>query len=410
MYENLVLVVSFGGKMKKGFGRYKVHALFHIHTKLLYKEKLMKELMIKPSIYTYDSVQNFVEDFQIGKDDLIVTNSFIFEPFFQNLHIEAQVIYQEKYGQGEPTDVMLDAIAADIQGNPKRIIAIGGGTVIDISKVLSLKNVVPSDALFNGELEIVREKELVIIPTTCGTGSEVTNVAILALTKRNTKKGLAVDALYANSAVLIPELLKGLPFKFFATSSIDALIHAFESILSPKATDSTKLFGYRAIDLIINGYKQIAQNGPEKRLDLLDKFLTASMYAGVSFGNAGCAAVHALSYPLGATYHVPHGESNYAIFLGVMKTYVNIQKTGEIETLNNYVAHLLGCDVSTVYENLEHLLNNIIQLKPLRAYGVKKEELSSFTASVIENQQRLLANNFVPLSKEQILAIYTCLY
>jgi len=370
----------------------------------------MKELMIKPSIYKYDSVQNFVKDFKIGKEDLIVTNSFVFEPFFKDLHLEAQVILKEKYGKGEPTDVMLDAIAANIQGNPKRIIAIGGGSVIDMAKVLSLKNIVPSDALFNGELEIVKEKELVIIPTTCGTGSEVTNVSILALTKRNTKKGLAVDALYADSAVLIPELLTVLPFKFFATSSIDALIHSFESILSPKATATTKLFGYRALDLIINGYQQIAQAGQDKRFDLFDDFLTASMYAGVSFGNAGCAAVHALSYPLGATYHVPHGESNYALFVGVMKTYLGIKDTGEIATLNSYVAKLLGCDVEAVYESLEILLKNIMQLKPLRAYGVKEDELVTFTTSVIENQQRLLANNFVPLNKEQILHIYQSLY
>ena len=93
------------------------------------------------------------------------------------------------------------------------------------------------------------------VPTTCGTGSEMTNIAILALTRRNTKKGLAHDSMYADAAVLIPELLKHLPFRFFATSSIDALIHAMESSLSPRSNETLRLFSYRAISMILNGYQ-----------------------------------------------------------------------------------------------------------------------------------------------------------
>lgn len=111
---------------------------------------------------------------------------------------------------------------------------IGGGTIIDIAKILALDSILPIEDLYDGKLPIKRTKKLVLVPTTCGTGSEVTNIAILALTRRHTKKGLANDCMYADSAVLVPELLKGLPFKFFATSSIDALIHAMESSLSPK--------------------------------------------------------------------------------------------------------------------------------------------------------------------------------
>ena len=113
--------------------------------------------------------------------------------------------------------------------------------------------------------------------------------AILALNKKGTKKGLAVDEMYADSAVLIPELLGGLPFKFFAASSIDALIHAVESSLSPKGNEMTRLFGYKAIEMILNGYKIIAEKGEEARIPLLSDFLTASNYAGIAFGNAGCA-------------------------------------------------------------------------------------------------------------------------
>lgn len=249
-----------------------------------------------------------------------------------------------------------------------------------------------------------------MVPTTCGTGSEVTNIAILALNSRGTKKGLAVDEMYADSAVLVPELLSGLPFKFFATSSIDALIHAVESSLSPKATDMTKMFGYKAIRMILNGYKKIAEEGPDARQPLLEDFLVASNYAGIAFGNAGCAAVHALSYPLGATFHVPHGESNYAIFTGVMKNYMELKTDGEIAVLNQFIAEILGCDSSEVYEELEKLLNHLIQKKALHEYGMTEEQIEEFTDSVLENQGRLMANNFVELDRARIVKIYKELF
>lgn len=370
----------------------------------------MKELMVKPDIYKYATAKEFAEDFKIGAGDLILTNEYIYNPYFGDLNLDCDVLFQEKYGMGEPSDDMVEAIYKDIQGEHKRVIAIGGGTVIDIAKLFALKEVSPVLDLYDGKIAPVKDKELVLVPTTCGTGSEVTNISILALNSRGTKKGLAVDEMYADSAVLVPELLKGLPFGVFATSSIDALIHAIESSLSPKGNETTRMFGYKAIEMILSGYMEIAKNGKEARIPLLDQFLMASNYAGIAFGNAGCAAVHAMSYPLGATYHVAHGESNYAMFTGVMKNYMEIKTTGEIEKLNRFIAGILGCEVADVYEELEKLLNYMIQKKPLHEYGMKEEEIELFTDSVIENQQRLLANNFVELDRDRMIKIYRELY
>lgn len=370
----------------------------------------MQQLTVKPTISKFDSCKAFAEEFHIGKGDLIITNEYIYQPHFGSLNLDCEVIFQEKYGAGEPSDDMAEAIYKDIQTTPKRIIAIGGGTVIDISKLFALKQVSPILDLYDGKVPVVKDKELVLVPTTCGTGSEVTNISILALNSRGTKKGLASDEMYADSAVLIPELLEGLPFRFFATSSIDALIHAVESSLSPKGNAYTRLFGYRAIEMILHGYLEIRDHGEEARKPLLEDFLIASNYAGIAFGNAGCAAVHALSYPLGATYHVAHGESNYAMFTGVMKNYMELKSDGEIAKLNAFIADILGCSTENVYEELEKLLNVLIPKKALHEYGMKEEEIETFTDSVIENQQRLLANNFVPLDRDRILKIYRELY
>ena len=117
-----------------------------------------------------------------------------------------------------------------------------------------------------------------------------------------------------------------------------------------------------------------------------------------------------LSYPLGAKYHVAHGESNYAMFTGVMKQYMEIKSDGEIDRLNRYIAAILGCGTAEVYDKLEELLNHLLPKKALREYGVTVEDLEAFTGSVLENQGRLLANNFVPLDRKQIFNIYNELY
>lgn len=372
--------------------------------------KSMQQLMIKSKIFKYATCKEFAEAYQIGEGDLVITNEYIFNPAFGDFGLKCDVIFQEKYGQGEPTDEMAEAIYKDIKGTPKRIIAIGGGTVIDISKLFALKNVSPILDLYDGKLEVKKDKELVLVPTTCGTGSEVTNIAILALLSRGTKKGLAVDEMYADSAVLIPELLRGLPFRFFATSSIDALIHAVESSLSPKGNVYTRMFGYRAIEMMLKGYMEIREKGEDARMDLLEDFLIASNFAGIAFSNAGCAAVHALSYPLGATYHVAHGEANYAMFTGVMKNYMERKTDGEIAVLNKFIADIIGCDTENVYGELEKLLNILIPKKALHEYGVTEAQLDEFADSVMENQGRLMANNFVELDRAAVYKIYKELY
>ena len=370
----------------------------------------MLELMIRPAIYKYDTVKKFCEEISLGEGDLLLTGERTFEKYFRDMGLKCDVILRQRYGKGEPTDEMAEAICEDIHGEHKRIVAVGGGTILDLAKLYALREMSPVVDLFDGKIVPVKDKELILVPTTCGTGSEVTNISILALNSRGTKKGLAHEALYADRAVLIPELLEDMPDSVFATSSIDALVHAVESSLSPKGNVYTRMFGYKAIEMILKGYMEIRDKGMEARQKLLGDFLTASNYAGIAFGNAGCAAVHALSYPLGATYHVAHGESNYAMFTGVMKKYMEIKAGGEIAVLNRFIADILGCGMTDIYDELEKLLDVLIKKKPLHTYGMKPEEIESFADSVLANQGRLLANNFVPLDRDQIVAVYKALY
>ena len=248
------------------------------------------------------------------------------------------------------------------------------------------------------------------MPTTCGAGSEVSNVSIAEFTKLHTKMGLAVDEIYADRAVLIPELLTGLPYSFFSTSAIDAFIHAIESYVSPKATLYTQMFSMKAMEMIMEGFRKIAEHGEAFRMNLLDDFLTASNLAGIAFGNAGTGAVHAMSYPLSGVYHVTHGEANYQFLTAVFAKYQELDPDGRIKELNSFLSNVLECDADLVYVEIGKLLDQIIARKPLHEYGMREEEIESFAKTVEETQQRLLNQSYVKLTWQQMAEIYKELY
>lgn len=371
----------------------------------------MQLFKLRPAISRYASFAEFAKDIALGERDLVITNEFIYEPYMKSAGASCHYLFQEKYGAGEPSDKMMNAMLADVKGIAyDRVIAVGGGTIIDCSKVFALGGVDDVVDAFERKIPIKKAKELIIIPTTCGTGSEVTNISIAEIISKNTKMGLADDELLADSAVIIPELLTGLPYKFYVCSSIDALVHATESYVSPKSNVYTEIYAHAAIKTIIDVFKGLAKNGPEYRKERFEDMLVASNFAGIAFGNTGVGAVHALSYPLGGTYHVPHGESNYQFFTAVFELYEQKQPKGKIEVVNAILAEELGCKVGEVYVKLDELLGHLLSKNQLRTYGMKEAEIDGFTDSVLATQQRLLANNYVPLSRDEIRSVYQRLY
>jgi 4-hydroxybutyrate dehydrogenase len=279
-----------------------------------------------------------------------------------------------------------------------------------MAKILVLDGAYCTEQIFKREVPLKKCRELIAVPTTCGAGSEVSNVSITELTSIHSKLGLAVDEIYADEAVLIPELLTELPYEFFATSAIDAFIHAIESYVSPRADLYTELFSMKAMEIIVQGFQKIIAHGPEYRMELLEDFLIASNLAGIAFGNAGTGAVHAMSYPLSGVYHVTHGEANYQFLTAVFSAYQKLDPNGKIRQLNEFLGGLLKCDPSDVYAQLESLLNQIISRKQLREYGMKEAEIQTFAKSVEESQQRLLNQSYVKLTVAQMADIYRELF
>lgn len=372
----------------------------------------MQLFKLKTTIDRFESFAEFAEAFNLGERDLVITNDFLYEPFMKPCNLKCHFVMQEKYGVGEPSDEMMNKILHDVQDKEfDRVIAIGGGTVIDISKLFVLKGLKDDVLLaFDRKLPLEKGKQLIVVPTTCGTGSEVTNISIAEIKSRGTKMGLADDAIVADNAVIIPELLKGLPFKFYACSAIDALIHAVEAYVSPKANPYTEIFSEAAWRIIIDVFRKIKERGETFRFSAMGEMIMASNFAGIAFGNAGVGAVHALSYPLGGAYHVPHGEANYQFFTEVFMVYEQKEPNGRIVELKEKLAKELVCEPSEVFAEMDKLLSALISKNELHTYGMKEEEIESFADAVIATQQRLLANNYVPLTRDEIRDIYKKLF
>ena len=164
----------------------------------------MKIFQEKPQVQQYASAAEFVKTFSIGKGDFILASKSIYDGYFAGLCDGAEVRFKTDYGKSEPTDIMLDALLADFRKlDCNRIIAIGGGAVIDMAKILVLDTDASTQDIYQRKAALIRKRELIAVPTTCGAGSEVSNVSIVELTKLGTKLGLADDTIPSQMA---PEL------------------------------------------------------------------------------------------------------------------------------------------------------------------------------------------------------------
>ena len=220
----------------------------------------------------------------------------------------------------DPPDTVVQQIADDIRAfGAGLVIGFGGGSPMDTAKVAACLagSDQPLDTMYGVGNVVGPRLPLLLIPTTSGTGSEVTNVAILT-TGKTAKKGVVADPLYADRVLLDAELTLGLPAHITASTGIDAMVHAIEAYTSIRLknpiSDALALTALRKLRNNIVA----AVNTPDD-INARNEMLMGAMIAGQAFSNAPCAAVHALAYPLGGFFHVPHGLSNALDLTEVMK-------------------------------------------------------------------------------------------
>ena len=379
-----------------------------------------REIIFAPTVYKFQTFAQMAEEFKLNERDVVLTNEFIYTPFMKDLGLKCHYVFQEKFGAGEPSEAMIqtmyDAIPYD---SYDRVIAVGGGASWTCASCWAASAPTRSTTCTSsGSPWCMRRTSSPFPPPAALAPSAPTiSVAIVkdekdgVLTGGETKLGLVSDDIIPNKVCLIPELLKTLPYKPFACSAIDALVHATESFLSPhRKTMTSELFSEKAMDIILKGFKLIDEKGQDARFEYMDQFVTASFYAGIAFLKAGCGPVHGMSFPLGGTYHVPHGESNYMLFGAIMDYYDEHKPDGEIMRFKELVAKILGCDVKDAIPEMNALLQRILPLRPLRDCGFTEADFKAFPQSVEANQQRLMTNAYYPFDLESEEAIYRKCY
>lgn len=311
-----------------------------------------------------------------------------------------------------PEHVVLEATEQAREWGAEIVVGLGGGSSMDVAKLLAvlLGGDQPLTDMYGiGNVRCAR-LPLVQIPTTAGTGSEVTPVSIVT-TGETTKSGVVSPTLYADMAILDAQLTLGLPPKATAATGIDAMVHAIEAYTSKHLKNPVSdMLAAQALTLLARNLLRACQHGDD--LAAREAMLLGAMLAGQAFANAPVAAVHALAYPLGGIFHVPHGLSNSLVLPHVLRF-----NAPDAAGLYAELAELIVPDSAGSAEarsqaliaHLEALIHTTGIERRLREVGVQETDLSRLASDAMK-QTRLLGNNPREVREEDAYAIYAAAY
>ena len=309
--------------------------------------------------------------------------------------------------------IVEDCTRAYREGGHDGLIGVGGGSAIDIAKGVAAfaSHEGPLAELFGVDLVKRKGPPLIAIPTTAGTGSEVTNVAIFSDKQAQLKKGIVSDYLLPDVALVSPLMTLTCPRSVTAASGVDALVHAIESYLSVNASPITDAIALGAIKLIVKALPKAYAN--PSNLQAREDMATASLMAGMAFGNAGVGAVHALAYPLGGRFNIAHGVSN-ALLLPYVMTWNKmacVERMQDIaEAMGVKTAHLSANEAADkAVEAMTELCAAVEIPAGLRSFGVPEDAIAAMAVEAA-GIERLMRNNPRKLSAIDIEKIYRAAY
>ena len=306
---------------------------------------------------------------------------------------------------------LMKAVEAGRSSGATGVIGFGGGSSLDVAKLSAL--LIGSGEDLDGAWGVGNATgprlPLALVPTTAGTGSEVTPVSIITVGDEE-KRGVSSPIILPDIAILDPELTLGLPPAITAATGIDAMVHAIEAYASKNANNNplSKMLAREALRLIGANLEKAVHDGRD--MAARSAMLLGSMLAGQAFANSPVAAVHALAYPIGGTFHVPHGLSNALVLPHVLR--FNAPEAAHLyaEIACDVFPHLSGEQgtqslCAAFIEELAALSKRLGMKTRLREVGIGEEHLPKLAAAAMK-QQRLLVNNPRAVAESDALAIY----
>ncbi len=350
-----------------------------------------------------------------GKKALIITDpgvvqAHVIEPIKASLEAAgvSWVVYDQV--KPEPPVACVEEAAAKFKSEKcDLVVGVGGGSSLDVTKAVSLKATNDMGVLEMCGLDLVKKRGVpkILIPTTSGTGSEITRVSVLVNEKQNVKT--VINSLYtlADVAIVDPLLTLTVPPKVTADTGMDALVHVIETYVATSATPFSDILAERAIEWIAQYLPMAWAKG--SNLEARYYMSLASTVAGMAFASGGLGAVHALAYPVGTEFQLSHGRSNAILLPHVMR--YNLSGNPEKYAM---IAHLMGKDgeglsameaAEVSVEAVENLLSIVEISYRLRDYGIPKEAIPKLVEGGMKFA-RLFALNPRDLSEQNVRSVY----
>ena len=308
---------------------------------------------------------------------------------------------------------LLKSIEIGKKMNATGVIGFGGGSSMDVAKLTSLilgsnENIEEAWGVSNAKGPRL---PLVLVPTTAGTGSEVTPISIITVGEEE-KKGVSSPIILPDVAILDPDLTIGLPAHTTAATGIDAMVHAIEGYASANKNNNpiSKMLSIEALKLLGGSIEKAVFDG--SNIEARGNMLIGAMLAGKSFANSPVAAVHALAYPIGGTFHVSHGLSNSLVLPYVLRfNSADNKATKDYAELAPYVFPDININqgsqavCSEFIDRMESLSKKLGLPQKLREVNIPKEACIKMAKDAMK-QTRLLVNNPREVTEKDALNIY----
>lgn len=313
-----------------------------------------------------------------------------------------------------PEHIVLDATEFAKKEKVDAILGFGGGSSMDVAKIIALL-AHPLQKQTLADMYGVNNAKgpklpLILVPTTAGTGSEVTPISIVT-TGETTKTGIVSPALYADFAILDANFTQGLPAHITAATGIDAMVHAIEAYTSKiKKNFYADMLAKNALRLLNENLPKVLKNGAD--MEARQNMLLGSMLAGQAFANAPVGAVHALAYPLGGHFHLSHGHTNALVLAEVLKFNAPHAKQLYAELMQWLDPRSNGSSDGLCDLFVDHMQNHLDQsglVLKLQDLNVPQQSLETLAKDAML-QTRLLQNNPREMTEQAALEIYEAIY
>lgn len=370
------------------------------------------------TVFGTGCIEQLAEDYlKLGYKKLFIVTMPVLRPAISNFTDKliangtSIMFYENIHGEPSITDFKTILKSAEDFGADS-FIGIGGGSILDITKLtatLSESNQQIED-LFGTNLIQHRGKWFACVPTTAGTGSEMSPNAILLDERDALKKGVVSPYLIADAAYIDPQLTWTVPAKITAETGMDALTHCIEAYTNKFAHPMIDMFAIKGISLIASNLAKAVKNGNDAKAR--EALAAGSMYGGMCLGPVNTAAVHALSYPLGGEYHISHGLSNAILLPSVMR--FNCQAN-----MNKYAKVAIACGVEPCADDKKTAMKGIEFIErlskecgipsTLSEIGIPHSAIANMAKAAME-VQRLLKNNPRTVTENDAKQIYETLY